>query len=45
MLGPDLVGVTSRREESWLTRQIKEHDLMIAEKDQIVMQLWEETNK
>lgn len=44
MLGPDLVGVTSRREENWLKRQIKEPDLLIAEKDPIVMQLLEESN-
>ena len=44
MLGPDLAGVTSRREESWLIRQIKVPDQMIAEKDPIVMQLLEESN-
>ncbi len=44
MLGPDLAVVTSRREESWLKRQIKEHDRMIAEKDPIVMQLLQESS-
>ena len=44
MLGPDLAGVTSRREAGWLRRQIKEPDVMIAEKDPIVMQLLQESN-
>ncbi len=41
-VGPDLAGVTSRREESWLKRQIKEPDRLIAEKDPIAMQLLKE---
>jgi cytochrome c551/c552 len=44
LVGPDLVGVTSRREESWLVRQIKEPDRLIAEKDPIAMQLLQESN-
>ncbi len=37
--GPDLAGVTSRREESWLLRQIKEPDVLIEEEDPIALQL------
>ena len=44
LVGPDLAGVTSRREESWLKRQIKEPDRLIAEKDPIAMQLLQEAN-
>jgi len=44
LVGPDLSGVTTRREESWLMRQIKEPDRMIAEKDPIVMELLKEAN-
>lgn len=44
LVGPDLKGVTTRREETWLKRQIKEPDKMIAEKDPIVMQLLQESN-
>ncbi len=44
LIGPDLSGVTTRREESWLKRQIKEPDRMIAEKDPIVMELLKESN-
>jgi cytochrome c2 len=43
LIGPDLSGVTTRREESWLKRQIKEPDRMIAEKDPIVMELLKES--
>ena len=44
LVGPDLAGVTSRREESWLKRQIKEPERLIAEKDPIVMQLLQEAD-
>ena len=44
VLGPDLTGVTSRREAGWLVRQIKEPEKLIAEKDPIAMQLLEEFN-
>ncbi len=43
-VGPDLAGVTKRREESWLKRQINDPLGMIAEKDPIVMELLEESN-
>ncbi len=42
LVGPDLAGVTSRREASWLHRQIKEPDVLIAENDPIAMQLLQE---
>ena len=42
LVGPDLAGVTSRREESWLFRQIKEPNLLIEEKDPIAIQLLQE---
>ncbi len=44
LLGPDLAGVTKRREESWLRRQIKEPDQLLAENDPIATQLLEEAN-
>lgn len=44
LVGPDLAGVTSRREESWLIRQIKEPDRLLAENDPIAMQLLQEAN-
>lgn len=44
LVGPDLAGVTSRREESWLTRQIKNPEALIAEKDPIAMQLLKEAD-
>ncbi len=44
LIGPDLSGVTTRRDESWLKRQIKEPDRMIAEKDPIVMELLKASN-
>ncbi len=43
-IGPDLAGVTSRREEAWLKRQIKEPDRLLAENDPIAMQLLQEAN-
>ncbi len=44
LIGPDLSGVTTRRAGSWLKRQIKEPDRLIAEKDPIVMELLKESN-
>jgi mono/diheme cytochrome c family protein len=44
LVGPDLAGVTSRREESWLKRQIKEPDRLIAENDPIAMQLLQDAD-
>ena len=44
LVGPDLAGVTSRREESWLKRQIKDPEGLIAEKDPIAMRLLKEAD-
>ena len=44
LVGPDLAGVTSRREEDWLFRQIQQPDTLIAEKDPIALQLLQEYN-
>lgn len=44
LVGPDLKGVTARREEAWLKKQIKTPDVMIAEKDPIVLELLKESN-
>lgn len=38
-LGPDLSGVTARRDRKWLTRWLAEPDKMIAEKDPLVMSM------
>jgi len=42
--GPDLIGVTSRRDESWLVRWIVEPDKMLAEGDALALQLKKEYN-
>jgi mono/diheme cytochrome c family protein len=42
LIGPDLKGVTSRREQSWLVRWITEPRKMLAEGDPIAEQLWRE---
>ncbi len=39
MVGPDLAGVTSRRERSWLVRYLRAPDQMLAEKDPIATAL------
>jgi cytochrome c2 len=44
LIGPDLAGVTLRREAGWLKRQIKEPDRLLAENDPIAMQLLQEAN-
>jgi len=36
-LGPDLLGVTRKREKGWLARWIKEPDTMLAEKDPLAL--------
>jgi len=38
-LGPDLLGVTDRRDPAWLARWVKEPSKMLAEKDPIAMAL------
>jgi len=42
--GPDLIGVSSRRDESWLVRWIVEPDKMLAQGDDIAVQLKKEYN-
>ncbi len=44
LVGPDLAGVTSRREENWLMRQIGDPEGLIAEKDPIALQLLQESD-
>jgi mono/diheme cytochrome c family protein len=44
LVGPDLAGVTSRREAGWLKRQINDPEGLIAEKDPIAMQLLKEAD-
>lgn len=44
LLGPDLAGVTTRRDKAWLARWIKEPDKMLAEKDATAVQLLQEYN-
>ena len=41
-LGPDLLGVTGKRNRAWLARLLTEPDKMLAEKDPIVMELYAE---
>lgn len=43
-VGPDLLGVTQRRDRAWLLRWIKEPDRVLAEKDPIATQLLQEFN-
>ena len=44
LVGPDLSGVTLRREEKWLIRQIKDPDGLIAEKDPAALKLLKDFN-
>ena len=44
LVGPDLSGVTIRREENWLIRQIKDPDGLVEEKDPVALQLLKEYN-
>ena len=43
-LGPDLLGVTQRREMNWLLNWLKAPDQMIKDKDPIVMALYKQYN-
>jgi cytochrome oxidase Cu insertion factor (SCO1/SenC/PrrC family) len=43
-IGPDLLGVTGKRNRIWLTRWLKEPDKMLAEKDPIAMAQLSEYN-
>lgn len=42
LIGPDLFGVTDRRDPEWLARWIAEPDKMLAEKDPLALQLFEQ---
>ena len=44
-LGPDLFGVTRKRERTWLARWLKNPAKMLAENDPIATQLYEQYNK
>ncbi len=44
-LGPDLLGVTERRDHGWLTRWIREPDKMLEEGDPIATELYVRYNK
>ncbi len=41
-IGPDLIGVTRNRDPKWLNRWIREPDRLLAEKDPIALQLYEQ---
>jgi protein SCO1/2 len=40
-MGPDLLGVTARRDRAWLTRYIMAPDKLLAERDPIALALFE----
>jgi protein SCO1 len=40
-IGPDLAGLTSRREKAWVARYLREPETMLAEKDPIATALFE----
>ncbi|TDF86425.1 c-type cytochrome [Pseudomonas sp. H9] len=44
-IGPDLLGVTRQRDRAWLTRWIKEPNVMLEEKDPLALQLYEQYNR
>ncbi len=44
-LGPGLLGVTQRRDKTWLARWIKTPDKLLAEKDPIALDLFNRYNK
>lgn len=44
-IGPDLLGVTLKRERTWLINWLKAPDKMLKEKDPIAMKLFEEYNR
>lgn len=45
MVGPDLVGVTEKRDKDWLYRFIRNSQEMIREGDPQAVEIWEEYNK
>jgi len=44
LVGPDLAGVTERRDEGWLIRQISEPDILLEEGDPIAMELLQQAD-
>ncbi|CDF82027.1 SCO1/SenC/PrrC protein, involved in biogenesis of respiratory and photosynthetic system [Pseudomonas knackmussii B13] len=44
-IGPDLAGVTQRRERAWLSRWLREPDRMLAEQDPIASALYQQFNQ
>ena len=44
-LGPDLLGVVSKRERAWLVRWLMEPDVMLAEKDPLAIAIYNQYNK
>ncbi len=45
LVGPDLKGVTERRDEAWLIKFIQNSQAVIDAGDPIAVQVWEENNK
>jgi cytochrome c551/c552 len=45
LIGPNLKGITERREEAWLIKFIQNSQAMIDAGDPIAVQVWEENNK
>ena len=43
-MGPDLLGVTERRDRTWLINWLRAPDKMLAEKDPIAMKLYAQFN-
>lgn len=41
-IGPDLIGVTRQRDPEWLKRWLKEPDRLLAEKDPLAVQLYQQ---
>jgi cytochrome oxidase Cu insertion factor (SCO1/SenC/PrrC family) len=44
-MGPDLLGVTQRRDRAWLTRWLKDPEQMIKDKDPIALPMYEKYNQ
>lgn len=44
-VGPDLLGVTERRDRAWLSRWIREPDRMLAEREALAVELYEQYDR
>lgn len=44
-MGPDLLGVTGKRDRAWLTRWLKQPDIMLQKKDALATALYEQYGK